>query len=126
MVNPDEFKKEIKNRVLQNFSIEFLGDDFDDICKKISDPRAKKIYDWIDKVLKNDIQPVLKASNKNYKSWRLYELLTFVHKLEIKGSEYRILFIKLKNSFYIEFHLGSHKYYDKLRSRLDLSNKNYQ
>ncbi len=45
--------------------------------------------------------------------------------MDIQGTEYRILLIKLKNSFYIEFHLGSHKYYDKLRSRLELTKRDY-
>jgi len=121
MVDPSEFTDEIKKRILQDYSIEFLGDNFDDICRKISEPRAKKIYFWIERVICNKMQPILKTSNKSYKQWSAYELLTFVHKLDINGVEYRILFIKLKNSFYIEFHLGSHKYYDKLRSRLDLT-----
>jgi mRNA-degrading endonuclease HigB of HigAB toxin-antitoxin module len=125
MVDPSEFKKQIKKRIIQNYTIEFLGDDFDDICKQISDTRAQRIYAWIEKAIKNEVQPIPKTSDKKYKQWSVYELLTFIHKLDIKGTEYRILFIKLKNSFYIEFHLGSHKYYDKLRSKLDLTKKDY-
>jgi hypothetical protein len=125
MVDPSEFKKQIKKRIIQNYTIEFLGDDFDDICRQISDTRAQRIYTWIEKAIKNEVQPIPKTSDKKYKQWFVYELLTFIHKLDIKGVEYRILFIKLKNSFYIEFHLGSHKYYDKLRSKLDLTKKDY-
>ena len=125
MVDPSEFKKQIKKRIIQNYTIEFLGDDFDDICGQISVTRAQRIYDWIEKAIRNEIQPIPKTSDKKYKQWSVYELLTFIHKLDINGVEYRILFIKLKNSFYIEFHLGSHKYYDKLRSKLDLTKKDY-
>jgi hypothetical protein len=125
MVDPSEFKKQIRKRIIQDYTIEFLGDDFDEICLQISDTRAQRIYDWIDKAIRNEIQPIPKTSDKKYKQWSVYELLTFIHKLDIKGVEYRILFIKLKNSFYIEFHLGSHKYYDKLRSKLDLTKKDY-
>lgn len=125
MVDPVSFRKEIKNRILQDYLIEFLGEDFDKIVKEISVARAEKIYLWIEKIIKNEIQPVRKISNKKYKDWRLYELLTFIHKLEINNTEYRIMFIKLKNSFYIEFHLGNHKYYDKIRSKLELTQKSY-
>ena len=125
MVDPTSFKKEIRKRISQEYSIEFLGDNFDDICRHISDLRAEKIYVWIERVIRDEIQPIPKTSNKKYKRWLVYELLTFVHKLDINGIEYRILFIKLKNSFYIEFHLGNHKYYDKLRSKLDLTKKDY-
>ena len=121
MVNPADFKKEIEKRILQGYSIEFLGESFDKIVKEISLPRAEKIYSWIEKIIKNEVQPVRKISDKKYKSWHLYELLTFIHKLEINNNEYRIMFIKLKNSFYIEFHLGNHKYYDKIRSKLELT-----
>jgi mRNA-degrading endonuclease HigB of HigAB toxin-antitoxin module len=125
MVNPDSFRNEVRKRILQNYSVEFLGENFDDICGQISEPRAEKIYAWIEKVICDRIQPVIKASDKKYKQWNVYDLLTFVHKFEINGSEYRILFIKMKNSFYIEFHLGTHKYYDKLRNKLNLTSKKY-
>ena len=125
MVDSQTFKEEIRKRILQDYSIEFLGENFEEICKQISDPRAEKIYAWIENVIKNKVQPIIKASDKRYKQWQIYELLTFIYKIEIKNTEYRIIFIKLKNSFYIEFHLGTHKYYDKLRSKLELTPKKY-
>ncbi len=33
--------------------------------------------------------------------------------------------VKVKNSIYIEFHLGGHKYYDKVRKDLDIKKGNY-
>jgi len=125
VVDSQTFKEEIRKRILQDYSIEFLGENFEEICKQISDPRAEKIYAWIENVIKNKVQPIIKASDKRYKQWQIYELLTFIYKIEIKNTEYRIIFIKLKNSFYIEFHLGTHKYYDKLRSKLELTPKKY-
>jgi hypothetical protein len=47
------------------------------------------------------------------------------YELNINGIDYRILFIKVKNSFFIEFHLGDHKYYDKVRKHLDLKKTSY-
>jgi hypothetical protein len=125
MVEQETFKKELRKRIAQDYDIEFLGDNFDGICRQISDSQAEKIYAWVEKVIKEEIYPIPKTSDRKYKQWHAYQLLTFVNKLNINSKEYRILLIKLKNSFYIEFHLGTHKYYDKLRSRLDLTPKKY-
>jgi hypothetical protein len=53
------------------------------------------------------------------------QLLVFRHPMTIAKNEYRILFVKVKNSFYIEFHLGDHKYYDKVRKSMDLKKTSY-
>ncbi|MFH0876261.1 MAG: hypothetical protein V1859_10070 [archaeon] len=55
----------------------------------------------------------------------MHELLTFRHAFNLDNIEYRILFVKVKNSIYIEFHLGDHKYYDKVRKSLGLTKRNY-
>ena len=55
MVDPTSFKKEIRKRILQEYSIEFLGDNFDNICRQISDLRAEKIYVWIERVIRDEI-----------------------------------------------------------------------
>jgi len=125
MVSPNDFKENIKKHLSQEFSLEFLGDDFDKIVSFISDTQAEKIYSWITQILNKNIQPIVIGSKKQYKDWRVYELLFFRKELNISNTEYRIFFIKVKNSFYIEFHLGKHDYYDKLRKKLDLTKRNY-
>ena len=70
--------------------------------------------------MQKKIQPIIIGSKKQYKYWSVNELLTFRYPFSIENTEYRILFVKVKNSIYIEFHLGDHKYYDKVRKELDL------
>lgn len=42
-------------------------------------------------------------------------LFVFRHPLMIGTAQYRIILVKFRNSIYIEFHPGNHKYYDKVR-----------
>jgi len=125
MVNPEDFKSKIKEIISQDYKLEFLGDDFNTIIKNISEPKADNIYKWVDQIIKRNIQPITVGSKKKYKNWLVYGLLFFKKDLKIENTDYRVFFMKVKNSFYIEFHLGKHKYYDKLRKRLDLTKKNY-
>lgn len=120
MVNPEEFKEKIKEIVSQQYNIEFLGSNFDQIVNFLTEIKAKKIYQWISKVIEREIQPIFIGSKKQYKEWALNQLLVFRHPFSIGKTEYRILFVKIKDSIYIEFHLGDHKYYDKVRKDLDL------
>ena len=62
----------------------------------------------------------MQTSKKPYKEWMINELLTFRYPFSIRNTEYRILFVKVKNSAYIKFHLGDHNYYDKVRKNLSL------
>lgn len=125
MVDPKIFKNTIKSKISQEYRLEFLGENFDKIVKKISETKAERIYNWIDKTIEKKIQPILIGSKKKYKDWEIYKLLTFRYPFKIDNVDYRVLFIKVKNSFYIEFHLGDHKYYDKIRKDLNLTKKNY-
>ena len=120
MVNPAHFKKRILEIVSQEYEVEFLGKDFDHIANLLSDTKADRISLWVQKVVQNTIQPILIGSKKQYKQWTVRELLTFRYPFRIGNTEYRILFIKVKNSIYLEFHLGDHRYYDKVRKDLDL------
>ncbi len=120
MVDVDIFKKEIEKNLSQEYKIEFLGTNFEKIVNLLSETKAEKIYDWIKKVVERKIQPIVIVSKKPYKDWQINELLTFRHQFSIENVEYRVLFVKVKNSIYIEFHLGDHKYYDKVRKDLDL------
>ena len=120
MVNAVEFKKRIETIVSQQYKIEFLGADFDQIAALLTDQKAEKIYSWIEEVANKKIQPIFVGSKKKYKEWTINQLLTFRFPFVINNNEYRILFVKVKNSIYLEFHLGDHKYYDKIRTDLDL------
>lgn len=125
MVNPDKFKERIESSISQDYKIEFLGKNFDQIVNAITESKAEKIYQWIKCIMERKIEPIVIGSKKIYKKWEINELLTFRHPFSIGNVEYRILFVKVKNSVYIEFHLGDHKYYDKVRKDLDLKKSNY-
>ncbi len=124
MVNPGEFKKRIEASISQDYKVEFLGKNFDQIVALLSENRVEKIFQWIKEIVEKKIQPISIGSKKPYKEWAVSELLTFRYPFSIENTEYRILFVKVKNSVYIEFHLGDHKYYDKVRKDLDLKKSN--
>jgi hypothetical protein len=125
MTDPVSFRKNIQDTVSQDYRVEFLGRNFDDIVRSLTDAKTEKIYAWVRDVIAKDIQPILVGSDKKYKEWPVSELLTFRHQFSIGNTEYRILFVKVKNSIYIEFHLGDHKYYDNVRKELDLKRSGY-
>ena len=103
------------------YKVEFLGKDFDQIVSRLTEVKAEKIYAWVEEVLQRKIQPMVVGSNKNYKEWIARELLTFRQPFSIDNTQYRILLVKVKNSVYVEFHVGDHKYYDTVRKELDLA-----
>ena len=125
VVDPKIFKNKVKEIVPQGYSFEFLGVNFDQIVNIISETKAEKIFYWLNEVTKNNIRPILIGSKKPYKEWNINQLLTFRYPFSINNTEYRILFVKVKNYFYIEFHLGDHKYYDKVRKDLELKKNSY-
>lgn len=125
MVDVNEFKSEISKIISQIYGIEFLGKNFDIVVNLMTDSNAEKIYYWVSFVVNKKIPPIIINSKKGYKEWVLKQLLVFRYPLNIAGTEYRIMFVKVKNSFYIEFHLGDHKYYDKFRKDFGLKKRNY-
>ena len=125
MVDPDEFKRGVEAGISQNYKVEFLGNNFDQIVTLLTESQAEKMYQWVKDIVDRKIQPISIGSKKPYKEWTVNELLTFRYPFSVKNTEYRILFVKVKNSFYIEFHLGNHKYYDKVRKNLDLKKSSY-
>ncbi|MAF99185.1 MAG: hypothetical protein CMH61_01090 [Nanoarchaeota archaeon] len=120
MVDPEIFKKRIEEKISQDYNIEFLGKNFNHIVNSLSEIKAEKMYAWVDDVFNEKIRPIVIASKKSYGEWVVNQLLTFRYQFSMGNTEYRILFVKVKNSIYIEFHLGDHKYYDKVRKDLNL------
>lgn len=77
-------------------------------------------------MVRDDIAPIMKnEKNKSYKGIPLTDLMSFRKEVQISGNEHRIMLIKIKSSYYIEFHIGQHKYYDHLRKSLGLTKKDY-
>ena len=124
-MDAESFKKTIRGLVSQEYQIEFLGDNFDKTVQLLSSLKADEIYRWVKMAVSKEIQPIIARSNKKYKKWDIHQLLSFRKEMDIEGVSYRIMLLKVKNSFYIEFHLGQHSYYDKLRNRLGLTRKKY-
>ncbi len=125
MVDAEKFKRNIKGIISQDYNIEFLGKNFNKTVNLLTETKAEKIYQWIFKVVKKEIQPITIGTKKPYKKWSVNQLLVFRYPLNIDKTEYRILFVKIKNSIYIEFHLGDHKYYDRVRKDLNLKKGGY-
>src|SRR3989338_5614887 len=125
MVDVHTFKKRIAENLTQEYTLEFLGDNLEEIICLLSDTKAEKIYQWVQEILALNIRPIVTGSPKAYKEWKTHQLLTFRYPFSINNTEYRILLVKVKNSIYIEFHLCEHKYYDKVRKDLDLKRGNY-
>ena len=121
MVDPQEFRKKIEAIIAQEYRIEFLWNNFEPIVNLLTETKTEKIYAWLEDVMQKRTQPIIVGSKKQYKEWAVNELLTFRYPFSIENTKYRILFVKVKNSIYIEFHLGDHKYYDKVRKNLSLT-----
>jgi len=117
-MEPDKFKKNIIDLLQQGYEVEFLGSSFDVICQEITESCALKIFCWVQRVLNRELKPIVSGGKKKYKQWQVGNLLTFRYPFRIGTIEYRILLVKVKNSIYIEFHLGNHKYYDSIRKEL--------
>jgi hypothetical protein len=114
MVDAQEFKQHIRAMLTQQHRVEFLGENFDKIASALSESKASKIYVWIEEVIRRDAQPITINSSKRYKEWPAKELLVFRYPFTESGNQHSILLVKVRNSFYIEFHLGDHKYYDRI------------
>src|SRR3989344_7086019 len=120
MVEVHKFKQKIEEIISQEYEIKFLGSNFDKTVGLMSKNNAEKIYSWTRDVLIRNIQPITIGSKNKYKDWSVNELLIFRYPFALKKIKYRILFVKIKNSIYIEFHLGDHDYYDRIRKDLKI------
>ena len=125
MADLKEFKGKIKELISQKYEVEFLGKNFDKIVGLLTETKSEKIYRWVEDVVAKKVQPILIGSKKSYKKWAVNQILTFRYCFSVGNTEYRILFVKVKNSIYIEFHFGDHKYYDKVRKDLYLKKGGY-
>lgn len=120
MTNPIQFKKKIQEILSQNYNIEFLGNNFDKIVLEINKNLEERIIIWLKYINKRLVIPLSINIKKEYKKWIIKDLLVFRFPFSINNIQYRILLVKVKNSVYIEFHLGKHNYYDKMRKELGL------
>ncbi len=68
MVNTQEFKNKIESILSQEYRIEFLGSNFDEIVHLLTDMNAEKIYSWLHEVMEKKVQPIVTGSKKTYKS----------------------------------------------------------
>jgi len=120
MVNVEEFKKKIKESLSEEYKIGFYGDNFDKTIKILTDTQFQEILVWVKTVTDREADEIRRMSNKKYKGIKIRDLIIFRKAIQITGKNYRAMLLKIKNNGYIEFHLGTHKYYDKLRSDLNL------
>jgi len=117
MVELAAFKNKIQELLHQKYKIEFYEDE--EIVKRITEEKANKIYNWITKIIDPNTAPD-GISRKKYKVWQAGQILVFIYRFKI-DNECRILALKVKNSNFIEFHLGLHDYYDEIRRALGLA-----
>lgn len=118
MVKVSWFKFEVEKILSQDYSVEFLGVNFDKIISSLSEEKINKLFSWLRGVVSFEIKPIVIGSKKIYKSWNSNQLLVFRYPLVVGTIHYRVLLVKVKNEFYLEFHLGDHKYYDRARKEL--------
>lgn len=120
MVDINLFKTSIMNLFNQETSIEFLGTHFEKNVFLLTEKQYQEILLWLRNISER-LEPEIRAkTNKKYKGYLTKELIVFRKRLSIAGVTYRILLVKVKNSFYLEFHLGKHNYYDTTRKKLGL------
>lgn len=86
----------------------------------INENQEKRIFFWLKNIVLKNVRPIGEKVHKIYKGIDNNELLPFRYAFNISGIEYRVILVKVKNSIYIEFHLGKHKYYDFLSKDLGL------
>lgn len=109
MADLELFKNKIPSMLSQDYTIEFLGNDFGIIVGMLSAKQEGKVCKWVNEVMDKRIKPITIGQKRPYKRWMVNGLLVFRYAFALNNSQYRILLVKVKNSIYIEFHLGSHK-----------------
>jgi len=89
----DKFKKTVC--IVLEQKVNFLGKDFESICRNISLEQADKIYNWLNKVVYRKVKFITSYRNKKYKDWSTREILVFRYAFKLSGNEYRILLVKV-------------------------------
>lgn len=117
-MNSEQFKDKVIEILSQDYKIEFLGENFNKIVSQLSETKTDRIFSWIQEVIDKRIRPIMVNTDESYKQFKMNQLLVFRYPLNIEGNEYRILLVKIKNSFYLEFHFGDHEYDDDVRKEL--------
>ena len=67
MVDPIIFKHKIESLLSQQYKVEFLGKNFDQIVLQLTEVKAEKMYVWIEEVSQRKVQPLVVGSTKKYK-----------------------------------------------------------
>lgn len=104
-MDAEQLKNKIRELLGQNISFNKEFDTCAENIKNIED----NLIEWCARLKKGDIE--FKPSPKRD------DCIVFIKKI---GSSNRCIIIKIKNGVFVEFHLGDHAYYDKLRKELGL------
>jgi hypothetical protein len=72
MINTDDFKKRITEMLSQDYRLEFLGDNLEEIVHLLSDTKAEKIYQWVQEIVALNIRSIVVGSSKIYKEWKTH------------------------------------------------------
>ena len=113
MATSTQFKANIEKIIGQTRAIKFKGDDFDLCVSLLTSEKEQEIYGWVKEVLANKIVPILTKTKE-------HSLLVFRKPLSLPNGRNRILLVKLKNSHYILFNMGSHDNYDRMSKELNI------
>ena len=65
MVDAQKFKQRIESALSQEYKIEFLGNNFDEIVNLFTETRSEKIYAWLKEVVEKNVQPIVTGSKEN-------------------------------------------------------------
>ena len=106
-MHANQYKEVIRTILASN--IQFDGH-FEQIINNLSEEKQQKILDWVKNCHLGLVRP---EPCKNYPN-----LITFIYKSN--DNKIRGLLTKEKNSYFIEFFLDNHKYYDRKRKYLGL------
>lgn len=100
--------EELKRKIVELLGNVTFNHEFNKNATKLQS-QADNLLDWCELVAKKEIQA---KPSKKYKN-----IILFIRKL---GSTNRCIVIKVKNGKFVEFHLGDHEYYDKLKKMIGL------
>jgi len=99
-MNPSVFKERVV--ALLGDHVEFLGPSFDDIVGALTPGAEERIFAWVDGVVGRHGKMLHPKPRRRYKGYETHNLIVFRTDFSLEGAPYRILLVKVKNSWYIE------------------------